>query len=62
MNADVVIDCMARLIEDTQRKVFLVLDNLRVHHARKVKEWLAEREDEIEVFHLPRVLPGIEPR
>lgn len=49
MNADLLIDFMKRLIKDAQRKVFLILDNLRVHHARKVKAWLAEHEDEIEV-------------
>ncbi|MFC4876464.1 IS630 family transposase [Microbulbifer halophilus] len=61
MNADVLIDFMARLIKDAQRKVFLILDNLRVHHARKVKEWLAEHEDEIEVFYLPAYSPELNP-
>lgn len=50
MNADLLIDFMKRLIKDAQRKVFLILDNLRVHHAHKVKAWLAEHEDEIEAF------------
>lgn len=30
-----------------QRKVFLILDNLRVHHAKLVKAWLAKQQDEI---------------
>lgn len=59
MNANVLIDFMARLIKDTQRKVFLVLDNLQVHHARKVKGWLAKHEDEIEVFYLPAYSPEL---
>lgn len=61
MNADLLIDFMKRLIKDAQRKVFLILDNLRVHHARKVKAWLAEHEEEIEVFYLPAYSPELNP-
>ena len=61
MNADLLIDFMKRLVKDAQRKVFLILDNLRVHHARKVKAWLAEHEDEIEVFYLPAYSPELNP-
>ena len=61
MNVDLLIDFMKRLIKDAQRKVFLILDNLRVHHARKVKAWLAEHEDEIEVFYLPAYFPELNP-
>ena len=32
------------------KKVFLILDNLGVHHCKPVKAWLAEHKDEIEVF------------
>ncbi|KAF1015474.1 MAG: IS630 family transposase ISCARN25 [Burkholderia gladioli] len=35
------------------KKVFLILDNLKVHHAKPVTGWLAEDIDEIEVFYLP---------
>ncbi|GAB3326143.1 IS630 family transposase [Haliea atlantica] len=61
MNADLLIDFMKRLIKDAQRKVFLILDNLHVHHARKVKAWLAEHEDEIEAFYLPAYSPELNP-
>ena len=57
MNADILIDFFQRLIRDAGRKVFLILDNLRVHHARKVKAWLAEHKAEIEVFYLPSYSP-----
>ena len=36
-----------------QEKVFLVLDNLRVHHANKDTEWLEEHRNRIELFYLP---------
>lgn len=61
MNADILIDFFKRLIRDAGRKVFLVLDNLRVHHARKVKAWLAEHEAQIEVFYLPSYSPELNP-
>ena len=61
MNADVLIDFFKRLIKDAARKVFLILDNLKVHHARKVKAWLAKHEEEIEVFYLPSYSPELNP-
>lgn len=61
MNADILIDFMQRLIKDAKRKVFLILDNLRVHHAKVVKAWLAEHKDEIEVFYLPSYSPELNP-
>ena len=61
MNADKQIDFMARLVRDSSRKVFLILDNLRVHHAKKVTNWLTERKDKIEVFFLPPYAPEYNP-
>lgn len=42
MTAKVLIHFMKRLISSSKKKVFLILDNLRVHHAKLVKEWLAK--------------------
>lgn len=61
MHADVLIRFMARLIKDTGRKIFLVLDNLRVHHSKKVKSWLADHQHQIEVFYLPSYSPELNP-
>ena len=61
MIAQLLIKFMKRLINDAGRKVFLILDNLRVHHAKKVKEWLHGRTDEIEVFYLPAYSPELNP-
>ena len=38
MNNQRLIKFMRRLIKDTDKKVYLILDNLRVHHAKKSKE------------------------
>ncbi len=53
LNADILIDFLKRLVRDAGRKVYLILDNLRVHHSKPVKAWLAEHKHEIEVFYLP---------
>jgi transposase len=61
MNADVLIDFFTRLVKDADRKVFLILNNLKVHHARPVKQWLAKHEAQIEVFYLPSYSPELNP-
>ena len=61
MNAGKLIDFMRRLVKDTDRKVFLILDNLRVHHSKKVRAWLEKHKDEIEVFYLPPYAPEYNP-
>jgi transposase len=61
MNADVLIDFCRRLIKSAGRKVFLILDNLRVHHAKVFKKWLSEHEGEIAVFYLPSYSPELNP-
>lgn len=61
MNADKLIDFMRRLVYDSIKKVFLILDNLRVHHAKKVTAWLEKHKEEIEVFYLPPYAPEYNP-
>jgi len=61
LNAKILIDFLRRLIKGASKKVFLVLDNLRVHHAKPVKAWLAENTDAIEVFYLPSYSPELNP-
>jgi len=60
-NSDRLIEFLEALIKDTGRKVFLILDNLRVHHSKPVKAWVAEREDKIELFYLPSYSPELNP-
>lgn len=60
-NHERLIEFFEALIEDTDRKVFLVLDNLGVHHCKPVKEWLEDHRDEIEVFYLPSYSPELNP-
>ena len=55
------IDFMRRLVSDSPRKVFLILDHLRVHHGKLVAAWLEENKDKIEVFFLPPYSPELNP-
>ena len=53
MNADVFIDFLRRLIKSSDRKVFLILDNLKVHHAHKVTKWVEKYQEKIALFFYP---------
>lgn len=60
-DADRLIEFLQALIKDAGRKVFLILDNLRVHHSKLVKAWVAQRQDQIELFYLPSYSPQLNP-
>lgn len=53
LNSDILIDFLKRLIKGATKKVFLIMDNLRVHHSKPVKQWLVKHVDQIEAFYLP---------
>lgn len=55
------IEFFEALIRDAGRKVFLILDNLGVHHCKPVKAWVKEHKDQIEVFYLPSYSPELNP-
>lgn len=61
LTAKVMIQFLERLIRDSKRKVFLILDNLRVHHSRQVNAWLVGNKDHIELFFLPSYSPELNP-
>ena len=52
LNPDTLIEFLRSLVKDADRKIYAILDNLRVHHRKPVKVWLAEHKKEIEVFYL----------
>lgn len=61
MNADILIDFFMRLLRYAKRKLYMILDNLPVHHCKPVKQWLAEHKHMIEVFYLPSYSPELNP-
>ena len=60
-DADKLIEFLQALIKDAGKKVFLILDNLRVHHSKLVKAWVADRLEHIELFYLPSYSPQLNP-
>lgn len=61
MNARTLINFLKRLINDVEQKVFLILDNLRVHHGKAVNDWLQLHQEHIELFFLPSYSPELNP-
>ena len=52
---------LERPIKGAGRKVFLIVDNLKVHHSAPVEAWLLVHTAQIEVFHLPSYSPERNP-
>ena len=61
MNPQRLIRFMERLIRDSKQKVFLILDNLKVHHGKLAASWLKNRKDKIDMFFLPPYAPEYNP-
>jgi len=63
INTERFIEFLEALIQDAanKHKIFLVVDNLRVHHASKVREWLCGKEAQIELVFLPPYAPESNP-
>ena len=49
------------MIKDAGRKIYLILDNLRVHHSYVVKDWVEQHKSKIELFFLPSYSPELNP-
>ena len=62
INSERLISFMEAIIKTAQgRKVYLILDNLRVHHSKRVTEWVEEHKAQISLFHLPPYAPEYNP-
>jgi len=62
LNAALLIRFMKRLVKQMGgRKVYLILDNLKVHHAKPVKAWLEANVEQIAVHYLPSYSPELNP-
>ena len=61
MNQQRLIQFMDRIVRTSNQKVFLILDNLKVHHGKKVAAWLDRHRDKIELFFLPPYAPESNP-
>lgn len=51
----------ALVLDAAGRKLHIIVDNLRVHHAKVIKRWLRRYQRSIEVHYLPSYSPDLNP-
>jgi transposase len=52
---------LTRLVAGAPRKIFLIVDRLKVHASEEVQVWLYEHHDQLELIALPRYAPERNP-
>ncbi|NJK91757.1 MAG: hypothetical protein HC904_07995 [Blastochloris sp.] len=52
---------LSRLQGKHRGPILVILDNLRLHHAKALKAWLAEQDGRIAVEYLPAYAPELNP-
>jgi transposase len=50
---------LEKLLSETTRKVFLILDRLSAHEAKEVADWVEKHADRLELFWLPKYAPEL---
>ncbi|MGW1053036.1 IS630 family transposase [Streptomyces sp. NPDC002521] len=61
VNATVFLTFVKRLVADTDRPVFLVLDNHSIHKSKKLKAFAESTEGRLRLFYLPPYSPELNP-
>ena len=61
MNQQRLLQFIDRLVQTSNRKGFLILNNLKVHHGKKAAIWLDRYQEKIELFFLPPYAPESNP-
>lgn len=61
MNSARFINFLKRLIKGINKKIYLIVDNLKVHHSKPVKEWVEKNNEKTALFFLPSYSPESNP-
>jgi transposase len=61
LDAALFLTFLQRLVRSARGKLFLIVDNLKVHKAGKVQAWVAAHRERIELFFLPAYAPEHNP-
>jgi transposase len=61
LNTTIFLNFLRRLIREAARKLFVIVDNLPVHRARRVTAWVHDHADQIELVYLPPYAPEHNP-
>jgi len=59
--ADVFLEFLRRLLRQSKRKIFLIVDGHPVHRATKVRNWIEKKVKHIRLFFLPGYSPELNP-
>jgi transposase len=59
LTATVFLVFLSRLLRSTTGKIFLIVDQLRAHGTPEVLDWLADHQDRLELYYLPRYAPEL---
>jgi transposase len=60
-NENIFLKFLKRLTRQSNRKVFLIVDQHPVHKSKKVKVWLKTNEEDVRLFYLPSYCPELNP-
>jgi transposase len=61
LNVSIFLKFLKRLVKSRAGKILLILDNLKVHHAKIVQAWVSKNKESIELFFLPPYAPEYNP-
>src|SRR3546814_9626461 len=56
------IEFLGRLIRQIKQKIFLIVDNHKAHHSKRVRDYLEKHRDKLELFFLPPYCPDMNPQ
>lgn len=55
------IEFLGQLVRETDRKIYVIMDNLPVHKSAEVRAWQQENAQKIKIFYLPPYAPDLNP-
>lgn len=61
VNIDRFLEFLKSLIKYSRHKIFLILDNLKVHHSKIISKWVKDHSTRIALFFLPPYSPDLNP-
>jgi len=61
ITSELFIEFLGALIRNAERKVYVIIDNLPVHHSKIVAEWVEKQQDKIALFFIPSYSPDLNP-
>ncbi len=56
------IEFLGRMIRQSHQKIFMIVDNLKVHHSKAVKHYIEKHSSKIVLFYLPPYVPELNPQ